>query len=55
MDWNWHRAPCLLSVKLHQRLPEKRRKAPAFRRGDISRALAVAFVLDSILPHLVGS
>ena len=26
-------------------LPEKRRKAPAFRHGDISRALAVAFVL----------
>jgi hypothetical protein len=24
-------------------LPEKRRKAPAFRHGDISRDLAVAF------------
>ena len=27
-------------------LPKKRRKAPAFRHGDISRALAVVFVLD---------
>jgi hypothetical protein len=27
-------------------ITKKRRKAPAFRRGDISRALAVAFALQ---------
>jgi len=29
-------------------LIKERRKAPAFRHGDISRALAVVFVLDFV-------
>ena len=34
-------------------LPKKRRKAPAFRHGDISRALAVVFVLDIRLVPMI--